>query len=74
AVNRVGAEAQTKFWGSSFVCNPFGTVIYESPADKEDFPVVEIDLSQTEYYRNTWPFLRGRRTDNYGPILNRFND
>src|SRR4030042_6180467 len=72
AVNRVGVEAQTEFWGSSFVCNPFGTVIHESPADKEDFPVVEIDLSQTEYYRNTWPFLRGRRTDNYGPILNRF--
>ncbi len=74
AVNRVGVESQTKFWGSSFVCNPFGTVIYESPADREDFPVIEIDLSLTEYYRTTWPFLRDRRIDTYGPVLKRFSD
>ncbi len=74
AVNRVGVESGTNFWGNSFVCNPFGTLIYESPADKEDSPIIEIDLSQTEYYRTTWPFLRDRRIDNYGSILNRFND
>ena len=74
AVNRVGVEAQTKFWGSSFVCNPFGTTIYESPADMDDFPVIEIDLSLTEYYRTTWPFLRDRRIDTYSPISKRFND
>jgi N-carbamoylputrescine amidase len=74
AVNRIGVEAQTKFWGSSFACNPFGTMMYESPDDKEDLPVIEIDLSLTEYYRTTWPFLRDRRIDNYSQILNRFND
>jgi N-carbamoylputrescine amidase len=74
AVNRVGVEAQTRFWGNSFICNPFGTLIYESPADKEDFPVIETDLSLTEYYRTTWPFLRDRRIDTYRPILKRFND
>jgi N-carbamoylputrescine amidase len=74
AVNRTGTEVRTRFWGSSFVCNPFGTVIYESPADREDFPVVEIDLSLTEYYRTTWPFLRDRRIDTYAPVLKRFND
>jgi N-carbamoylputrescine amidase len=74
AVNRTGVEAGTRFWGSSFVCNPFGTPVYESPHDREDYPVVEIDLSRTEYYRTTWPFLRDRRTDTYDPLLKRFND
>ncbi len=74
AVNRVGVEARTKFWGSSFVCNPFGTVVYDSPSDKEDFPVIEIDLNLTEYFRTTWPFFRDRRIDTYSQILKRFSD
>lgn len=74
AVNRTGIEAGTEFWGSSFVCNPFGTPVYQSPADREDYPVVEIDLNRTEYYRTAWPFLRDRRIDTYGPLLKRFND
>ena len=74
AVNRVGMENGTNFWGNSFVCNPFGTILYESPNDKDDFPLIELDLNLTEYYRTTWPFLRDRRIDNYGPILNRFNN
>ncbi len=74
AVNRVGVEAGIKFWGSSFVCNPFGTPVYESPAGREDYPVVEIDLRRTDYYRTTWPFLRDRRIDTYSPLSKLFND
>jgi N-carbamoylputrescine amidase len=74
AVNRTGVEVRTRFWGSSFVCNPFGTAIYESPSDREDFPVVGIDLGLNEFYRTTWPFLRDRRIDTYAPVLKRFND
>ncbi|MBN2213297.1 MAG: carbon-nitrogen hydrolase [Bacteroidales bacterium] len=74
AVNRTGIEARTNFWGSSFACNPFGTPVYESPADKEDYPVFELDLSLTGYYRTTWPFLRDRRIDTYETVLKRFHD
>lgn len=74
AVNRVGLESETRFWGNSFICNPFGTILYKSPADREDFPAIEIDLGLTEYYRTIWPFLRDRRVDNYKGILKRFND
>jgi len=31
-------------------------------------------LDLTEKYRTTWPFLRDRRVDSYGPILKRFID
>jgi len=72
AVNRVGREADTEFWGGSFVSNPFGTLLYQASHDKEENHVQEIDLSQSEHYRTIWPFLRDRRIDNYELILKRF--
>jgi N-carbamoylputrescine amidase len=33
---------------------------------------VECDPSLMEDVRRNWPFLRDRRIDAYGPILNRF--
>jgi N-carbamoylputrescine amidase len=74
AVNRVGIEGISKFWGGSFVSNPFGTVLYQAPHDKEEIHVQEIDLDKNAYYRSIWPFLRDRRIDNYSPILKRFID
>ena len=74
AINRVGKEAGTEFWGGSFISNPFGTLLYEASHDKEETHVQEIDLATTEHYRTVWPFLRDRRVDTYGPILNRLVD
>jgi N-carbamoylputrescine amidase len=74
SVNRVGTETGTRFWGGSFVANPFGTILYQATHDKDENQLVTIDLSQTEHYRNIWPFLRDRRIDTYGPILERFVD
>jgi N-carbamoylputrescine amidase len=74
AVNRVGRESDTIFWGSSFVANPFGTILYEAPQNKEEVHVEELDLTQSEHYRTVWPFLRDRRVDTYDPISKRFID
>jgi len=74
SVNRVGREADQQFWGGSFVANPFGSLLYLASHDKEETHVQEIDLDLTEKYRTTWPFLRDRRVDSYGPILKRFID
>ncbi|MFA6807064.1 MAG: carbon-nitrogen hydrolase [Bacteroidales bacterium] len=74
SVNRTGIEGEMQFWGGSFVCNPFGTVLYQAPHLEEDLKVVEIDLEQTEHYRVHWPFYRDRRIDSYQPITNRFID
>jgi N-carbamoylputrescine amidase len=74
AVNRVGTEGITNFWGGSFVSNPFGTILFQSSHDKEEVRVVEIDLDQNKHYRSVWPFLRDRRIDTYKPILKRFID
>jgi N-carbamoylputrescine amidase len=72
AVNRCGIENSMKFWGGSFVANPFGTVLHQSPHDQEDISVVGIDLSQSDFYRVHWPFMRDRRIDTYHPLLNRY--
>jgi N-carbamoylputrescine amidase len=74
SVNRVGDEADMKFWGGSFIANPFGTLLYKASHDKEETVVTEIDLHRSEYYRTHWPFLRDRRIDSYEPITKRFID
>ena len=76
SVNRVGFEQNgaMQFWGGSFVCNPLGTLLYQASHDKEETAVVEIDTSETDYYRMHWPFLRDRRVDSYLPITKRFAD
>ena len=74
SVNRVGEEAGMKFWGGSFLANPFGSLLYKASHDKEETEVIEIDLEKTEYYRTHWPFLRDRRIDSYKPITKRFID
>ncbi|MBK6977206.1 MAG: carbon-nitrogen hydrolase [Cytophagaceae bacterium] len=74
SVNRVGIEANQKFWGGSFVANPHGRLLYLASHDKEETHVETIDLDKTEYYRTTWPYLRDRRIDSYHPITRRFID
>jgi N-carbamoylputrescine amidase len=76
SVNRVGFEQNgaMKFWGGSFVANPFGRVIYQASHDKEEVHVQELDLNKTDTYRTHWPFLRDRRIDSYQPITKRYID
>jgi N-carbamoylputrescine amidase len=74
SVNRVGHEGGQKFWGGSFVANPHGTLLYLAPHGEEVTHVQEIDLSLTDKYRTTWPYLRDRRIDSYQPITKRYLD
>jgi N-carbamoylputrescine amidase len=76
AVNRVGFEGSPQsgleFWGHSFVSDPFGQVLAEASADKEEILLVECDPNRMEDVRRNWPFLRDRRIDAYTPILKRW--
>jgi N-carbamoylputrescine amidase len=80
AVNRVGHEAGgegqagLEFWGTSFVCDPFGVVVAEASVDKEEVLVAEVSLDRIEEVRRNWPFLRDRRIDAYKGIEQRFLD
>ena len=76
SVNRVGYEQNgaMKFWGGSFVANPFGRLLSQASHDKEEVMVVDIDTQKTDSYRTHWPFMRDRRIDSYGDIVKRFID
>ncbi|WP_276367706.1 carbon-nitrogen hydrolase [Chryseolinea sp. H1M3-3] len=76
SVNRVGFEQQgaMKFWGGSFIANPFGRILLQASHDKEEVHVLAVDLNKTDTYRTHWPFLRDRRIDSYQPITKRYID
>ena len=83
AANRVGFEGPSRarpddtgleFWGSSFICDPFGRMIAQASTDKEEILVAECDPARVDETRRHWPFLRDRRIDAYAPILNRWRD
>jgi N-carbamoylputrescine amidase len=76
AVNRTGFEGSPgsglEFWGHSFVADPFGAVVAEASAEREEILVVECDPRRTEEVRRNWPFFRDRRIDFYGGITSRW--
>jgi len=76
SVNRVGfeQEGRMKFWGGSFISNPFGKILYKASHEEEEKHVEEIDLAVSDKYRTHWPFLRDRRIDSYQPITKRYID
>jgi N-carbamoylputrescine amidase len=80
AVNRIGFEQPEKdqagleFWGSSFIAGPQGEIVAQASTDREEILVAEVDSALIEDVRRNWPFLRDRRIDAYGGILQRFID
>ncbi len=74
AVNRVGTEGSVEFFGQSFVSDPFGRVLYRASGEDEEVVVQKVDLGVIEEVRRNWPFLRDRRVDAYGGLLERALD
>ena len=78
AVNRVGHEGSDEgglqFWGSSFVCDPFGVMLGQTSEDREEVLVVTCDRLRLEEVRRNWPFWRDRRIDAYGDLTRRWHE
>ena len=76
APNRVGHEDEPgtdgiTFFGHSFIVDPFGRYLAEA-GESEEILIARCDPALIELVRRNWPFLRDRRIDAYGPILNRY--
>lgn len=73
AVNRIGHEAGVgdgiEFFGHSFICDPYGTVIAQASRDKEEIITAICDPKKMETARQHWPFFRDRRIEHYSPLL-----
>jgi N-carbamoylputrescine amidase len=80
AVNRVGHEREApgavglEFWGTTFLCDPYGVVLAEASTGREETLVASVDLGRIQEARRHWPFLRDRRIDAYGDLVRRFRD
>ena len=80
AVNRAGLEkprddaAGIEFWGSTFLCDPFGVVVARARTDGEEVVLGTVDPARVEEVRRGWPFLRDRRVDAYAGLDQRFLD
>lgn len=71
STNRIGNEGSNTFWGGSFVCGPFGELLAE--ANEEQMVLYsELDYSVIEPQRQTWPFFRDRRVDQFESLTRRF--
>mgnify|MGYP000055980242 CR=1 FL=1 len=69
-VNRVGSEEKQDFYGRSFCVSPEGELLDRPTGMKEGILFVEIDLKNIDRIRKEWPFLKDRRPEAYGEILN----
>lgn len=65
AVNRVGREGALRFWGGSFVADPFGQVLARASRTEAEVLVVDLDLALVRASQEGWGFLRNRRPDSY---------
>jgi N-carbamoylputrescine amidase len=74
AVNRIGMEGETEFWGQSFVSDYCGQILAKAAPDREEIVYADCDLKAMEDHRRIWPFFRDRRIDAYGGILDRWGD
>jgi N-carbamoylputrescine amidase len=81
AVNRTGFEPEPgsshgiKFWGSSFVADPYGKVLSRAAKDDEEIIVCELDLSYLKRVREGYSFpFRDRRVDSYQQLTSLYTD
>ena len=71
AANRIGAEGDARFYGSSFICDPRGEKIAEADRSNATCLMAELDLTEARRFRAAMGFFRDRRPDLYAPLLTR---
>ncbi len=68
AINRIGEEPPLRFYGSSFISDPYGRVLVQAPRDRAAVLVADLDLDQRSDWLALFPFLTTRRPEAYGPL------
>lgn len=63
-----GQESSLIFYGSSFVTDETGELVYQASRDKEEIVYGEADLDEIREMRNSWGLFRDRRPEVYKGI------
>ena len=69
AVNRIGDEPPLRFYGSSFVSDPYGRILVQAPRDEAAVLVTDLDLDARRDWLALFPFLGTRRPDTYDALI-----
>lgn len=69
AVNRIGDEPPLRFYGSSFISDPYGRILVQAPRDRPAVLVADLDLDQRRDWLDLFPFLETRRPSQYAPLV-----
>jgi len=69
AANRVGAEDDSEFYGSSFISDFQGEKLAEATRTGEQILYADLDFARARSFRAAWGFFRDRRPDLYGPLM-----
>lgn len=72
AVNRVGIEDGSEFWGQSFVSDFMGRVVARGSIGETALLSHQCDLKALENHRRWWPFFRDRRIETYRDLGQRW--
>jgi len=68
AVNRVGQEEMIRFYGGSFVADPWGKVLRRASTRRPETVLVDLDLSQVRGARSFFGFFETRQPHTYGDL------
>ncbi len=71
AVNRIGEEPPLRFYGSSFICDPYGRKLVQAPRDEPAVLVADLDLDQRRDWLELFPFIQTRRPEVYDVLTGR---
>lgn len=69
AANRIGREAETTFYGSSFISDYTGSKLSEADRQSETILYADLDLAAARRFRAGFGFFRDRRPELYRPLL-----
>jgi N-carbamoylputrescine amidase len=72
--NRYGNEGAITFYGTSFICDPYGRILAQAGRDGDEVLVADLDLDQRRDWLDLFPFLATRRPDTYAKLTERVSN
>lgn len=70
APNRIGIENGIKFYGNSFISDPYGRVLVKADSESRSILISDLDLDQRRDWLELFPFFETRRPENYSVLTN----
>jgi len=67
-VNRVGGADNQRFYGKSFLVNPYGEITIDPTGRTDAVVLADVDLIEVEEAREVWNFLGDRRPELYNDL------